>query len=316
MAIFLSIVCFAFWVTADLDSHLPSGNENLSTIIKLIQFDLLHNLLSYSIITLIFTMINAFLLAQLNSQYSLIRTRTFLPILVFMILMSAWTETHILNQSHIALTLFIVSLFYFFNMSKDTKGVEQAFMGSFAIGIASLLINPLIFLMPFYWIGILMFQSFSMRTFLASVFGLLCPWILYLSTYVYLYPNDNLLLALNADLILGLDLTVLPITNIVYIASLCIVLLIGILGVFTNTHGDAIQTRTRLNFLVLLLFALSIITVIYSQEAALFLPLLALIYALLVSHAFTLKENNFYSITFIVFCILNIVFIVTKLINI
>lgn len=311
IAILLSVGCIAFWFLADIGSHLP--NVNVNPFVKSIQLDVLNNMLSFSTITLLFTVLNAFLLAQLNSQYTLIRTRTFLPIIVFMILMSAWTETHLLNESHIALTLFIVALFYFFNMQKDVNGVEQAFMGSFAIGVGSLLINPLIFLMPFCWMGFLMFQSFSIRTFLASLFGILSPWLLYIAIYAYLHPNFNPIEVLNSEITFGFDITTIPILSIVYILGICIVLFLGLVGLFSNAHGDAIQTRTRLNFLILILFALSILAIVYAQEIHLFLPMLAILYSLLVSHAFTLKENNFYAILFIVFCVLNLVFIISKL---
>lgn len=313
IAILLTIGCIAFWFLADLGSHLSNVNESVNPFVKSIQLDVLNNMLSFSTITLLFTVLNAFLLAQLNSQYTLIRTRTFLPIIIFMILMSVWTETHLLNESHLALTLFIIALFYFFNMQKDVNGVEQAFMGSLAIGIASLLINPLIFLMPFCWIGFLMFQSFSLRTFLASLFGILSPWLIYVSVCAYLHPNFNPIEVLNAESVLGIDLMTIPILNIAYIVAVSVVLFLGLIGLFSNAHGDAIQTRTRLNFLILILFAFSILSIVYAQEIQLFLPMLAILYSLLVSHAFTLKENNFYAILFIVFCILNIAFIISKL---
>jgi len=37
-----------------------------------------------------------------------------------------------------------------------------------------------------------------------------------------------------------------------------------------------------------------------------------LVYALLISHPLTLKQNNFYSILFIVFCFINIAYAVSK----
>lgn len=315
-AIFLIVACLSLWLVADLSGQELKTVENYNGFINLMEFNFERHLFFGSIITILITLVNAFLLAQLNSQYTLIRTRTFLPILTFMILMSAWNETHLLSLSHFALTLLIIALFFLLHIQKDNKSVEQAFMGSFAIGIASILINPLLFLIPFFWIAIVLFQSFSLRTFLASTFGILCPWILYIASYLYFHPNNSLEGVIQTDYSIGMDFISIPLPTIIYIAALAAVFLITIAGMYANSHGDAIQTRIRINALVILLFALIVLTFIFAQQAALFLPLVAFIYALLVSHTFSLKENTFFSTLFIIFCILNIAFVIYKLIAI
>ena len=315
-AILLLAGCLTLWLVADLSGQELKTVENYNGFINLMEFNFQRHLFFGSIITILITLINAFLLAQLNSQYTLIRTRTFLPILTFMLLMSAWNETHLLSLSHFALTLLIIALFFLLHIQKDNKSVEQAFMGSFAIGIASIFIHPLLFLIPFFWIAIILFQSFSLRTFLASTFGTLCPWILYLATHLYLHPNNSLEGIIQTNYSIGMDITTIPLPTIMYISALSLVFFISIAGMYANSHGDAIQTRIRLNALVILLFALIVLTFIFSQQTALFLPLVASIYALLVSHTFSLKENSFFSLLFIVFCILNIAFVIYKLIAI
>ena len=140
------------------------------------------NTFTSNIISLSFTLLNAFLISQINTRFTIIRSRTFLPIIVFVLLMSSWNETHITNDSHIVLTLIIFALFFLFSTSRNRKASEYSFMGSLFISVSSILINPLVFLIPVCWIGLILFQSFSLRTLLASIFGAVTPWLLFLSS--------------------------------------------------------------------------------------------------------------------------------------
>jgi hypothetical protein len=67
-----------------------------------------------------------------------------------------------------------------------------------------------------------------------------------------------------------------------------------------------------LNFLVFLLVSLIIFSIIFQHQFRSFLPIIALVYALLFSHPLTLKQSNFYGILFTIFCVLNIAFVISK----
>lgn len=312
LAVLLVGFCFALWMSAFLGGSFGNLPTQSSSFVDYLQSFLLPNSLLSNLVSIGFVLLNAFLLAQINNRFTIIRTRSFLPILIFLLLMSSWNETHVVNGSHFSLTLFIFALYHFLNMYRDPKASEMAFMGSMFIGVASLIINPLIFLIPVFWIGFVFFQSFSIRTFLATLLGVLAPWIIYLSIFYFFNQQVELSQLLNANFNLEIDDLTLSIPRIIYIASIILIMIICIFGMYSITNGDAIRTRSNLNFLLLLIVSVLILTFVFRNQLASFLPIIALLYAMIVSHPFSLKTNNFYGILFIIFTIVNIAYVISK----
>ncbi|MEI8085821.1 MAG: hypothetical protein WCG93_06360 [Paludibacter sp.] len=304
--------CFVLWMSAFVGERITSVATQNSFLVQVMQSLFSPNSLVSYLLSFSFNLLNAYLLAQLNNKFTFIRARTFLPILIFLLLMGTWNDTHIVNGSHISLTLFILSLFYFFGMYRNEKGAEQSYMGSFLLSTASLLINPLLFIIPVFWIGFIMFQSFSLRTLLASLFGTITPWLLYLAAYYIFESHFDIKTLLSTNIIVGFDISSFSIYKIIYVAILVIIMIINLVGMYSNAHGDAIHTRIKLNFLVLLLVAIVAISLIFSIQIASFLPIIALVYSILVSHSFTLKQSNFYGYVFLIFFAANILYVISK----
>jgi len=312
LAVFLVGACFVLWMSAYMGERYTTFATQNTTIVESLQSVFLPNSLLSNVVCIALTLLNAFLVAQINNRFTIIRTRTFLPILIFLLLLSTWNQTHVMIGSHLVLTFFILSLFYFFNMSRDRKASEEAFMGSFLISLSSLLINPVIFIIPLCWIGFIMSQSFSLRTFLASVFGMIAPWIIYLSVLFMIQPDTNIYQQFNMNLSSELSITTFSLVEIIYAGSISIIMIISIFEMYSITNSDAITTRNKLDFLLFLLISLVILAFIFRNQFISFLPLIALVYALLISHPLTLKQNNFSGILFLIFCLINIAFIISK----
>jgi len=312
VAILLVASCFVLWMSAYLGARFATVSPVRSMAVGYLQSILIPNTLVSNLISFSFAFLNAFLITQLNNKFTFIRTRTFLPIFIFLLLLGSWNEAHIANGSHLALSLFIIALFSIFGMYRNEKAVEQALMGSFLISMSSIIINPLIFLIPVCWIGFMMMQSFSLRTFLASIFGTITPWILYLSVAYYLHPTTQILYFIKQNTISQFDLSAYALPNLIYASLMAIIMIICLAGMFSSYSRDAIHTRSKLSFLVLILFAVSILSIIFEQQSTSFLPFIALAFSFLAAHPFTLKQNNFYGILFLVFIALNIIFTISK----
>ena len=312
LAVFLVGSCFVIWMSSFVGERNTTFSTQNTSIAESLQFVFLPNTLLSNIVCFTLTLLNAFLVAQINNRFTIIRTRTFLPILIFLLLLGTWNQTHAMIGSHLVLTLFILALFYFFNMSRDRKASEEAFMGSFLISLSSLLINPMIFIIPLCWIGFVMFQSFSLRTFLASLFGMIAPWILYLSVAFMLQPDFNIYHLFNLNFNSELSISNFSLPEIIYAISISLIMIISIVEMYSITNSDAINTRNKLDFLLFLLVSLVILSFIFRNQFISFLPIIALVYSLLISHPMTLKQNNFNGILFLIFCMINIAFIISK----
>jgi hypothetical protein len=316
LAVLLVIACVGLWFTAYLGTQLAATHGAQNTIVdSMLSFLSLSTLLS-NLISLGLTLLNAFLLAQINNRFTIIRSRTFLPVLIFLVLMGSMSETHLANGSLLALTIFILSLFYFFRMARDRNASEQAFMGSFLISLSSIVINPLIFIIPVCWIGFMMFQSFSLRTFLSSIFGTISPWIIYISGEAMFMGKIDISNIFKLNPAIGFNPATIPLPELIYFGTLLLIFIICTIGMFSLSNSDAIHTRNKLNFMLLLTITLIILAMIFQSQHSSFLPLIALIFSLLVSHPLTIKQNNFYSIIFLIFCAINLAYIISKFIYI
>ena len=301
---------FLFWVFAYFSNQIFSLQSTTDINGTLMEQVFIPNTLVSSIFSFIFSILNAVLLSQINTKFTLIRTRTFLPFFIFLLIMGTWDVTHVLNGSNFGLTLFALSLFLFFEMSRNLNAVEQSFMGSLLIGVSSLIIFPFVFLIPICWIGFVMFQSFSLRTFLASLIGILNPWILYLAFRYYLNSDFDIVQYFSAFFAFKLAIPVFSLPIMIYIGMLILILFLVLIGLYSNLNYDAIQTRNRINFLVLVLFTFSALSLIFNAYIITFLPLIAFTFSLIASHPFSLKKGIFYPIVFYVFCVLNIAFLI------
>jgi len=312
LAVFLVGSCFVIWMSSYVGARYSTFSTQNTSIVESLQSVFLPNSLLSNLVCIALTMLNAFLVAQINNRFTIIRTRTFLPILIFLLLLGTWNQTHVMIGAHLVLTFFIFALFYFFNMSRDRKASEEAFMGSFLVSLSSLLINPVIFIIPLCWIGFVMFQSFSLRTFLASIFGMLAPWILYLTIVYSLQPDFSIYQLFNLNLNSELSISNFSLPEIIYAISIALIMIISIFEMYSITNSDAINTRNKLDFLLFLLISLVILSFIFRNQFISFLPIIALVYSLLISHPMTLKQNNFNGILFLIFCVINIAFIISK----
>lgn len=312
LASLLVLSFVGLWFSAYLGARLTSPVVQNTNILNGIEALLAPNSLLANLIGISFTLLNAFLLAQINNRFTIIRTRTFLPIFVFLMLLSSWNETHTAIGTHFALTLIMLALFYILSMSRDKKSSEQAFMGSLLLSASSLIFNPYIFIIPVCWIGFMIFQSFSLRTFLASILGTLAPWVLFISGK-YVFQNElnlNQIFLIQPSIDFSFSTISLP--TLIYLGAFIFISIISIIGLYSLSNGDAIHTRNKLNFLVLLFISLSVLSFIFRHEFILFLPLIAVVFSLIFAHPFTLKHNNFYGIVFYVFCFLNIAYVISK----
>jgi hypothetical protein len=312
LAVFLVGSCFALWMSAYVGERFSTLSTQNTSIVESLQSIFLPNSLLLNLACIALTLLNAFLVAQINNRFTIIRTRTFLPILIFLILMGTWNPAHVMIGANLGLTLFILALFYFFSMTRDRKASEQAFMGSFLISLSSMLINPLLFIIPVCWIGFMIFQSFSLRTFLASIFGVLSPWVLYLSGNYLLHPEFDFSQLFNVNINIDFSVSTYSLSEIIYTASSSLIMIIGVIGMNSISNSDAIKTRNKLNFLLLMLISLLILSFIFKNQFLSFLPMIALVYSMLISHPFTLKQDNFYGILFLFFCLINIAFVISK----
>lgn len=258
------------------------------------------------------TLLNAYILAQLNNKFTFVRTRTFIPLFVFLLLMSTWTDAHLGLGANLLLTLIVLSLYFFLSAFRNNRATEESFMGSFLLSICAIFIHPLLLLIPVCWVGLIMLQSISWRILLASIFGTLTPWILYLAVKFFFSPTIDIQEFIISSFSLDIQFATIPLRTLIYISLLDLILLICLAGMYSISNSDSIYTRSKLNFLLLILISAQLFCLFFGNQLLSLLPLIAFIYAILVAHPFTLIQSKFYHILFSVFVSVNLLYIISQ----
>jgi len=270
------------------------------------------NIHAAHLISISLTLFNAFLISQLNNKYSIIRIRSFLPPFIYIFLISCWVNTHTNIFAHLSLTFYLFSLFMTYDMYKNRKSTEQAFLGSMFLGLASFLAKPIALFLPLMWLGFIFFKSISFRTFLASIIGFFTPWLIYFIVRIYFEPEVLWLNYVTQGFNFGFPLLSRPISELIYISSLAIIITIILIGVYTKLYNENIDSRPKLNFMLLLLLISFVNSLVFDNQYIIFMPFISLSYSILISHSFTLQTSKFIFWLFIVFIILGILFVISN----
>lgn len=307
LLIFLCVFIFGInFVTREYFQAMQTHSTVFGEIESIVSW----NKLTIEFSGLILLLLNTFLLTQLNTKYSLIRSRTFLHAFLFLMSVSVWSAFDISATDHLAVTFLLISLLMFMGMYRDKFSIRNAFTGSMFIGISSFFSPPLIYLLPAIWIGFFMFQCMNLRIFLASISGIFTPWIFYLSINLHFQPEDLWLNELKNNLSPSFPDTFLPIYVVIFASITLILLLIGIGGFFNSLRFDSIQIRQRMKlFLWLLLFSV-LIGVFFSAKIPVFLAISAISFSMIMAHTLTLQKNLLNSLLLIILILVNIAFVV------
>jgi hypothetical protein len=255
-----------------------------------------------SLITFAIVVLNSMIIAQMNNRFAIIRTRTFMPPFIYLLLSVCWLPAYGNYVAALGSMFVLLGLYLSLGMYKD-KNVEIAFLSFFFLALSSFLIHEFVILTLIFWIGFAILNSFSGRVFFASVFGFLAPWILFFAIHYYFFNQTFFIpqvqeFVLNFSLF-GVDALIL----FIYVIILIFVLVVSLFQITANSRQDSIQTRNILNFFKLLIISLSLLLIFRNSGFISYLPLVAIVFSLITSYIFTLLKNTFNYIVFLVLCL-------------
>lgn len=260
------------------------------------------------IITFAIVIANSFILSLMNRKFSFIRTRTFIPSIIYLLLASTWLQMHG-NYIGAAASFFILlSLFLSLEMYKNKRSFEHAFLASLLFSMACLLVPNYLFIIPVFFIGFFILKAISFRIFLASVFGFITPWIFYFSISFFFLdsanPTDDVVSFISDFKLLNYQ----NIPALVYIAILSSILVISAFQIINNSMKDSIQARNQLSFIFLLGYAIVVLTILRFNHYTSFSFVIIILFAIQIAYPLALIKNKLNPILFFVLLFFSLVF--------
>ncbi len=249
-------------------AELPIPKESELLYFPLYYFFL--KLPSYVLTLLAFTLlfIQSLVLNNLIINFSLTEKNTFLPGLIYFVLMSIFPSFCTLNQVLIINLIVILCLNTLFNLYLKEETYAPVFNISFVFSSLSLLYLPASIYLIFLWFVFIIYRLFKWREWVISIIGFLLP---YLFVWFYFFWNDKL-----DDLNMYFNIFKVNIINInfrsiKFITMFFVQLLILYSGfkyrIFTK---DKIVMQRKLASIFITLFIISIMPIFFISDTPLY----------------------------------------------
>ena len=270
-------------------------------------------------ISFIFTVISAVAINQILKEYDLVNINNTTGLVLFVLFASAiplFTTVNTYVLLNLILILFIQGVL---KLSLIENPVSVVFNSSFYLGLASLFLSPLIFLIIIIWIALIMNMHTDIRNFIISIIGLLLPY-LFLFTWFFLndslIENWNQIIAQLSNFHLNIQYWKLNVFDILMLLFPLMLIIFSVLKVISKLGEKS--NYTRRNTLVILYFlGLLIIIIILFSGGPLALLLLAVPATIIVSITLnTVERFKRLNIFFIIFIFIIILYHYTNYFNV
>lgn len=237
--------------------------------------------------------ITAFSIVYTTQSFLIIRKRSLLPAILFLlftgtepILFSSW-QTAIFTL----VVFFAFFLFLFTYQNEESQGIVLSF--SVVITLLSLWWLPALFLFPLFWYGLYQFRSLTVRTFFASLLGYLLTY-LFIFTWSVFKEDISLFINLLPNLqFLEFNIYKFDLRNSISILFLILLFILASINIFFAGISEKIKTRTILSFLSAFSFCIFFLLFFQSQWEKEWTSILYLSLSILIGHYFTLAKGRF-----------------------
>ncbi len=198
------------------------------------------------LVTMVFC---AFLVERINSRYAVVRTRTLLPVSLFVIIVCGITGLQTLHPVWFAALFFLLVIFRLFDAFDVRKPYSPAFDSGFLLGVGSLFYLNLTILLPAFIIGLgILGRESGWREPLIQGTGFLLPWIFAFTGY-FVFDDPMILWQTIRENILTWNLHVkgdLPF--MVYLGFLSVIIFVS--SVYMILHYSEGKVSSRKYFVV------------------------------------------------------------------
>jgi hypothetical protein len=224
------------------------------------------------IIALSLLVINALLLSRLNMKFIVLKSRTYLPAFIFLLVVSSYLPLQQLNPAVFASLCLLFAIEAILGTFKREGLAYEYFLASFLVSMGSLFYARGVFLMLIIWIGLSLFRNIRWREWIFTIMGFLIPYLFLFSWYYMtgqeLYPRWQ---EMTMNFLPDHDFSHFSRYYILFYAYLALLILLASRKMISSYQGQKIYVRKfyRLNFWI---FAVTLIIYfsLYSRSVEMF----------------------------------------------
>lgn len=121
--------------------------------------------------------INALLISRLNTRFILLKSRTYLPSFIFLLVVSSYLPLQRLNPAVFASIFMLFAIEAIFGTYKKEGLAYEYFLASFLVSVGSLFYARGAYLMLIIWIGLSLLRNIRWREWVFTIIGFLLPYL-------------------------------------------------------------------------------------------------------------------------------------------
>ena len=255
--------------------------------------------------------LTTYLLIEMNTSFALIRTRTELPSALFLCLYSSLLFLHPYQHTCWIQLLFMGTLLGLFSSYESKNAPIHIFHAFLCLGISTLLVNNLVWTIPFLFCSMAILRSVNPRIFFAALLGLIIPyWMLLgyelamnfsreqviegfgITSLIHNYFNDVIPIGFSWEGFKDEYMNIGLVKGVSYGITLFISLVGSALSI-RNSYSDKVRTRCFIGALVPLEIGIVLLTLLKPSLIDAFLPIQAIFATLTCSYVFALVFTRF-----------------------
>lgn len=175
----IPIIAIALWFNSFMDSATYPfyEGENMMLLYRPVNYLLANSPIASDITALLFVILLSFLVLKLNVQYSFIRSRSFLPPSLYVLLISGIPELRAMHPVYLAALFLILAIDCIFSTYDQDKIHSNAFDSGVLLAVGSLFYFNLVFFFPLLWFGLIIIRpNVNWREYILSMLGFILPW--------------------------------------------------------------------------------------------------------------------------------------------
>lgn len=187
--------------------------------------------------------ITAMVLIQLSSKHILIKSRSYLPALLFVIFSSAYRPLQQFTPAIVSALLLVFALDRVFSSYDKFEPVNNLFQSSFLVALSSLFYSPSALYIILIFISAALFRPFNLRHWLSIVLGFITPWGLMFFYEYYFSTNFSFLYYLQTLFTVDKGLHVLGIPFFIFVGTLSLIVLVAVTHLIGSLSIQKISIR-------------------------------------------------------------------------
>jgi hypothetical protein len=246
-------------------------------------------------------LIVGFSLIGLNNTFGIIRRRASVQTAIYLLLFAVCPPIQQLHRYDFTSLLYIPAIYFLFRSYRHAHPANYIALSFFFLGVGSLFFPKLTFFVIPFWMGALLFQALTLKSFIGSLLGWFLPYWILLG-YGYLTGDLSLFTRpFEALVTFHLPTKGFEVWQIATLAYLFLLFLVSSVHAFATGYQDKIRTRNYLYFFMLL-FAFPFLWILLQPVRFMqLLPLMLISISFPVGHWLILSNTRSTQVLFVAF---------------